>query len=149
MFYLSARNGEKKRRKELQMTWLGAAKVQLGLAHRTVRWHTGHCPVVHRTVSGAPGWLSVNRPLSGKIGGVRLKFTGLSDGAPDCPVSQRSSALTVDRAIRGRRVATTTVGSGHRTVGCAPDNVRCANWPGDATIVCARIGRRSAPDHLQ
>jgi hypothetical protein len=37
MFYLNARNSEKKRRKELQMTWLGAAKVQLGLAHRTVR----------------------------------------------------------------------------------------------------------------
>jgi hypothetical protein len=33
MFYLSARNSEKKRRKELQMTWLGAAEVQLGLAH--------------------------------------------------------------------------------------------------------------------
>jgi hypothetical protein len=58
MFYLSARNSEKKRRKELQMTWLGAAEVQLGLAHRTV--------------SGAPGWLPVNRPLSEKIGGVRL-----------------------------------------------------------------------------
>jgi hypothetical protein len=40
------------------MTWLGAAKVELVLAHRTV--------------SGAPGWLPVNRPLSGKIGGVRL-----------------------------------------------------------------------------
>jgi hypothetical protein len=26
------------------------------------------------------------------IGGVRLKFTGLSSGAPDCPVSQRSAA---------------------------------------------------------
>jgi hypothetical protein len=32
--------------------------------------------------------------------GVRLKFTGLSGGAPDCPVSQRSAAPTVDRAIR-------------------------------------------------
>jgi hypothetical protein len=37
MFYLSARNSEKKRRKELQMTWLGAPDY----------------PVVHRTVSGA------------------------------------------------------------------------------------------------
>jgi hypothetical protein len=26
------------------------------------------------------------------VGGVRLKFTGLSGGAPDCPVSQRSAA---------------------------------------------------------
>jgi hypothetical protein len=27
------------------MTWLGAAEVQLGLAHRTVRWCTGQCLV--------------------------------------------------------------------------------------------------------
>jgi hypothetical protein len=27
---------------------------------------------VHRTVSDAPGWLPVNRPLSAKIGDVRL-----------------------------------------------------------------------------
>jgi hypothetical protein len=32
-------------------------------------------------------------------GGVRLKITGLSGGAPDCPVSQRSAAPTVGRAI--------------------------------------------------
>jgi hypothetical protein len=31
-------------------------KLQLGLAHRTIRWSTEQCPVVHRTVSGAPGW---------------------------------------------------------------------------------------------
>jgi hypothetical protein len=30
------------------------------------------CLVVHRTVSGAPGWTPVNRPLSGQFGGVRL-----------------------------------------------------------------------------
>jgi hypothetical protein len=36
----------------------GAAKTQLGLAHRTV--------------SGAPDWLPANWPLSGKLGGVRL-----------------------------------------------------------------------------
>jgi hypothetical protein len=45
MLYLSARNSEKKRRKELQMTWLGAAEVQLGLGHQIVRWCTGQCPV--------------------------------------------------------------------------------------------------------
>jgi hypothetical protein len=33
---------------------------------------TPDCPVVHQTVSGAPGWTPVNRPLSGEIGGVRL-----------------------------------------------------------------------------
>jgi hypothetical protein len=34
-------------------------------------------------VSGAPGWSSVNSPLSGFDGGVRLKITG-----PDSPVSR-------------------------------------------------------------
>jgi hypothetical protein len=29
----------------MQKTWLGTAEVQLGLAHRTVRWYTGQCPV--------------------------------------------------------------------------------------------------------
>jgi hypothetical protein len=43
--------------------------------------------VVHRTVSGALGWSAVNSPLSGFDGGVRLKITGPSGGAPDCPVS--------------------------------------------------------------
>jgi hypothetical protein len=58
------------------------------------------CPVVHRTVSGAPGWSLVNWLLSGLDGGVRLKITGLSGGALDCPVSQRSAEPTVGRAIR-------------------------------------------------
>jgi hypothetical protein len=48
---------------------------------------TPDCPVVHRTVSGAPGWLTVNQLLSRIDGVVRLKFTGLFGGAPDCPVS--------------------------------------------------------------
>jgi hypothetical protein len=34
------------------------------------------------------------------VGGVRLKFTGLSGGAPDCPVIQLSAEPTVGRAIR-------------------------------------------------
>jgi hypothetical protein len=46
------------------------------------------CLVVHRTMSGAPNESKVNRPLLGLDGGVRLKFTGLSGGAPDCPVSR-------------------------------------------------------------
>jgi hypothetical protein len=72
------------------------------------------CPVVHRTVSGAPGWLWRKGRSREFVGGVRLKFTGLSDeptvgrangrpcnprvtrgrangqmGAPDCPVCTR------------------------------------------------------------
>jgi hypothetical protein len=81
--------------------------------------------------------------------GVRLKFTGLSGEAPDCPVSQRSTALTVSRAIRARCVGAPTVGRGHRTVRCAPDSVRCANCRKSATVGCARKGRRSHTGQLQ
>jgi hypothetical protein len=61
------------------------------------------CPVVHRTVSGAPGWLwgkGCSRELNG---GVRLKITGLSGGASDCPVSQRSAAQSARDAWPGQR----------------------------------------------
>jgi hypothetical protein len=54
---------------------------------------TPDCPVVHRTVSGAPGWSNVNWPLSGKERGdvaiihrtVRW-CTGLS-GEPTAPAA--------------------------------------------------------------
>jgi hypothetical protein len=41
----------------------------------------------------------VKRLLWEFVGGVRLKITGLSGGALDCLVSQRSAAPTVGRAI--------------------------------------------------
>jgi hypothetical protein len=112
----------------------------------------------------------VNSPLLGFDGGVRLKITGPSGGAPDCPVShprrtrrsrekdQRRTAKfhrtvwwctglsrepTVGREICGRRMVAPTVGRGHRTVRCTPDSVQCANGPGAATVECARFGRQS------
>jgi hypothetical protein len=79
------------------------------------------CPVVHRTVFGAPGWRLVNWLLSGLDGGVRLKITGLSGGAPDCPVSQRSAAQTARDAWPSQRSDGSTGLSGaHRTVSGAP-----------------------------
>jgi hypothetical protein len=81
--------------------------------------------------------------------GVRLKFTGLSGEAQDCPVSQRSTAPTVGRTICARRMGAPTVGRGHQTVRCAPDSVRCANCHGTATVICARKGNKSALDRLQ
>jgi hypothetical protein len=36
---------KKEKRKEMQKAWLSTAKTQLSLAHRTVRWCTGQCPV--------------------------------------------------------------------------------------------------------
>ena len=109
------------------------------------------CPVVHRTVSGAPGWAMANWPLSG----IRRRrtaiihrtvrwCTGLSGGAPDCPVSQRSAAQSARDAW-----PQPTVGWGHRTVQCAPDSVRCANQPEVATVGCARNRRKSRTGHEQ
>jgi hypothetical protein len=63
------------------------------VVHQTVRWCTGQCPVRQA------GFWSTGRSRE-FVGGVRLKITGLSGGAPDCPVSQRSAEPTVGRAIR-------------------------------------------------
>jgi hypothetical protein len=64
------------------------------------RWPgTPDCPVVHRTVSGAPVWPAVNRLLSGKRRGVRLYFTGLS-GEPT--VASGNGRLRNPRATRAR-----------------------------------------------
>jgi hypothetical protein len=72
----------------------GAAKTLRSLgAPDSVRWCTGQCLVRQAGV-----W-STGRSRE-FVGGVRLKFTGLSGGAPDCPVSQRSAVPTVGRAIR-------------------------------------------------
>jgi hypothetical protein len=70
------------------------------------------CPMVHRTVSGAPGRLRRTCCSREVINGVRLKFTGLS-GEP-----------TVGRAIRARHLVEPTVGRGHRTVSGAPTALR-------------------------
>jgi hypothetical protein len=69
--------------KEDEKKWERVGCVQPTLA----RPGTLDCPVAHRTVSGAPGWPTLNRLLSGIDGVVRLEITGLSGGAPDCPVS--------------------------------------------------------------
>jgi hypothetical protein len=47
---------------------------------------TPNCPVVHRTVSGAPGWLRGKLATPGNRPATWLKITGLSGGAPDCPM---------------------------------------------------------------
>jgi hypothetical protein len=47
-------------RKELQ-------KVLARCSQNSAQSGSPDCPVVHRTVSGAPGWTSVNRPLSGEV----------------------------------------------------------------------------------
>jgi hypothetical protein len=89
----TVRKEEKKREK----SWLCAANT-------SSVWHT-------RMSGGAPGWSPVKRPLSGVDGGVRLKFTRLSGGAPHCLVrnpwrtrcsreKQWSDVAIIHRAVR-------------------------------------------------
>jgi hypothetical protein len=60
------------------------------------------------------------------------------------PLEQRSAAQSA-RDVWPQP----TVGWGHRTVRCAPDSVWCANGYNFATVGCAILGRRSAPDNEQ
>jgi hypothetical protein len=91
---LSARIREKRKREGIG--WSSQDSARSG---------TPDCPVVHRTVSGAPGWALANWPLSG-IRRLRTAIihwtvrwcTGLS-GEPT------AASATVGRLIRGRRVA--------------------------------------------
>jgi hypothetical protein len=125
----------------MQKTWLSAAEVQLGLAHRTVRWCTGQCPVRQASLRWT-GHSRENWRRTAIIHRTILWCTGLS-GEPTV------ASATVGRAILGRRVARANGRQGHRTVRCAPNSVRCANCHGSATVACTRIGRGSAPDCLQ
>jgi hypothetical protein len=117
---------------------------------------TPDCPVVHRTVSGALGWSPANWPLSRKLRRCTTIIhrtvrwcTGLSGGAPDCPVSQRPPAQRSAAKSAGEAWPAPTVGWGHRTVRCAPDSVRCANQPEVTTVGCTRNGRKSRTEQLQ
>ena len=98
----------------MEKTWLEQPRLCLVWVHRTVRWCTGQCPVRQAGI----GPTGRSREF---VGGVRLKITGLSGGAPDCPVSQRSAAQSTRDAWPSQRSDGGTGLSGvHRTVSGAP-----------------------------
>jgi hypothetical protein len=99
---------------------------------------TPDCPVVHRTVSGAPGWSPANWPLSGKLW---RRTTIIHRTVRWC--TRLSGEPTVGRQIRERRMARSNGQQG------APDSVRCANQPKVATVGCARNGKKSRTGHEQ
>jgi hypothetical protein len=98
---------------------------------------------------GAPDSVWCARLGSGELATLGNSSAAYGYNSPDYPVSQRPPAQR--SAAQSTRDAwpQPTVGWGHRTVRCAPDNVRCANQSKDPTVGCARNGRRSAPDMLQ
>jgi hypothetical protein len=135
--YLSARNTAKKRRFELEKSWQSTANNSLGLTHRTVRWCTGHCPVPQ----ASQRWTDCSRETAERRG----------YNSPDCPVVHRT-VRWANGASGQRSSARSTrdtwsvliVGWAHRTIRCAPDSVRCANWSRGPTVDCARYGRKSS-----
>jgi hypothetical protein len=130
IYYIIARNREKKRRKKCKRLGLVQPK-------SSSVWHTGQS-------GGAPDSVRCARPASGEQVALRTAIihrtvrwcTGLS-GEPT------AASAMVGHAIRGRRVASANGRQG------APDSVRCANCHESAMVVCARIGRRSRTEHEQ
>jgi hypothetical protein len=110
---------------------------------------TPDCPVVHRTVSGAPGWSPVNWPLSGKLRQCTTIIHRTVRWCTRLSGEPTDASATVGRQIRGRRVARSNGRQGHQTVQCAPDSVWCANCHKVATVCCARNGRKSRTGHEQ
>jgi hypothetical protein len=105
-------------------------------------WHTG-------LSGGAPNSVRCTRQVSGEKVALEKSSAAYDYNSPDCPVSQQSPAQLSVAQSTGDAWPAPTVGRGHRTVRCAPDSVWCANWPRAATVVCARKGKRSAPDRVQ
>jgi hypothetical protein len=95
---------------------------------------------------GAPDSIRCARPSSGELATLGNSLAAYNYNSPDCPVSQRSPAQRSTAQSARDAWPQPTVGWEHRTVRCAPDSVRCANGYNSATVGCAMLGRRSAPD---
>jgi hypothetical protein len=135
IYGLSAGNREKKRRKELRKSWLSTAKVQLGLAHRTVRcarlnsgeqaalgkvWRP--TAIIHRTVrwcTGLSGEPTAASATAGRaIRGRRVARANGRQGAPDCPVyTGQCPVCQLPRICNGRLLQNRKeICTGHATV---------------------------------
>jgi hypothetical protein len=99
--------------------------------------------------SGCTGQCPVRQASSGDLATLEKSLAAYDYNLPDCPVSQRPPAQRSAAQSAHDAWPQPTVGWGHRTVRCAPDSVRCANSYNSATVGCAILGRRSAPDNEQ
>jgi hypothetical protein len=122
-------------RKELEKELAMCSKLQLGLAHRTVRWCNRQCPV-RQAGTRELAALGTQRWRTAIIHRTVWWCTGLSGEPTVVSANGRPRNL---RATHGHANGR----QGHRTVWCAPDSVRCANGPEAATVDCARFGRKS------
>src|SRR5688572_20894080 len=77
---------------------------------------------------------------------LRLKFTGPS-GEPTMSVPTAGSAI--DAQSPGDTWPEATVTRPHRTIRCAPDNVRCTKGTEDSTTGYAKEGNISCTVHVR
>jgi hypothetical protein len=145
---LSVRNRAEKKRNKLEKTWLCAAKQQL--------WSSApDCPVVHRTVSGAPGWSPMKSAALGNRRWSTAKnhrtvrwCTGLSGKPTVASANGRQRQRSVAQSSRDtwscqRSAGGTGLSGVHRTVSGAPTGPKLQR-----STVPDLEGNR-APDMLQ
>jgi hypothetical protein len=119
------------------------------LAHRTVRCTTGHCPVHHRTLSGADFFPSLAKPTVGAWEPLAHRTLSGAHRTVRCPL------LAVGSATRRAQIKRPIVGPA--TVG-SPDTVRCTpdspvNYSRTPLIFSreqqVRLSQPSAPDTVR
>jgi hypothetical protein len=107
-----------------------------------------HQPSVHRTVRLHKLVQQRTRCSRESARAPWLKITGLSGGAPDCPVSQQRPRQQSAARSAADACPETTVTRSHRIVRCAPDSVRCAKGTKGSTVGFATKGRKSGTVHV-
>jgi hypothetical protein len=78
-----------------------------------------------------------------------LKTTRLSGGAPNCTVSQQRSLQRSAARLADDTWPEPTGTRPHRTIRCAPDNVRCAKGTEGSTVDFTREGKKSSTVHVR
>jgi hypothetical protein len=118
------------RKKPIENALARAAKFQLSLEHRTVRWCTGQCPVRQAGLS--------------ELAALGNPPATYGYNSPDCPVcTGLSGEPTVGRAICAGHVAEPTARRMHRTVRCAPDMSGAPTALSLPTVDCFVYGKKS------
>jgi hypothetical protein len=108
-------------------------------------WKRVGCVQPTAAQSGCTGQCPVRQASSGELATLGKSSAAYGYNSPDCPVSQQPPAQQSAAQSARDEWPQPTVGWRHRTVRC----VRCVNGYNCATVGCAILGRRSAPDNEQ
>jgi hypothetical protein len=128
----------------------------LGTLTNQMKWHWRSLSKSSQTCTSlwcngqCIGWSSSELVALGKSSrALRLKFTGLSGGAPDCLVSQQRPRQRSTARSAGDAWREPTVTRPHRTVRCALDSVWCAKGTKGSTVGFARKEKESGTVHVR